>query len=882
GEPLGSSTSGRVHASTNDDCEFGPDDILLSDVRIDLLDADGEIVATTLTDAEGRYRFDNLAPGEYQVFEHQPTDYFNGDARVGTSGGRLDGEDTIAGIILASGTNAFAYDFCEHVGVGFSGWVYYDPDNDGTFDESETGIGGVTLSLLDADGNETGVTTTTSTNAANLGYYEFTGLPQGTYGVAEVQPVGYLDGLDTVGDRGGIADSASDRITGLVLAWGQNGAGYNFGELLPGSISGAVYVSPDGDCLVDEHEQPIADVVIELYNAQDELIATTTTDSEGRYQFTDLEPGDYAVREQQPDGFFDGGEYVGSGTGVVLGEDHIGQLSVGSGEHLVDNNFCEIPPASISGYVFQDGDTITTPDGSVPENLVALRDGTRTPDDRPISGVTLELRNGVTAAAIPGSEALPGVYGDGPIRTVTGADGFYEFVALPPGTYAVYEIHPDGFSDGIDTPGSAGGLAVNRHDPVDSDIISQLTIDPNDDAILSIPLAAGTASVENNFSEVIVNRDRPPILPPVSDPPAPPAALFISPIHPLPPLPVPVPRVVPDPAAPVYGSNLALAFTWHLSVIDAGRPRSIDSNRPRMQLTGSSENIAWSGEAAHQTLWTLLQIDYRAGEAQRTALFGDSKGVPVTGDFNGDGQTDLGLFLDGEWYIDVNGNGRWDEGDLWAKLGEKGDTPVTGDWDGDGKTDIGIFGPSWSGDPRAIEHEAGLPDRHNRLTGSWKNVPPQERDAARGIRTMKLTSEGIVRTDLIDHVFRYGESGDTPVAGDWNGDGIDTIGVFRHGMWHLDTNGDGRLTADDRRVEFGRAGDVPMVGDWDGDGIDELGVYRDGSWLRDSEVNNHLFAAHDQVFHANGTGLPIVGDWDGDGREEPGMFHGGPQTVAPE
>ena len=44
-----------------------------------------------------------------------------------------------------------------------------------------------------------------------------------------------------------------------------------------------------------------------------------------------------------------------------------------------------------------------------------------------------------------------------------------------------------------------------------------------------------------------------------------------------------------------------------------------------------------------------------------------------------------------------NGNGRWDTTDLWAQLGDEGELPVTGDWDGDGKDDIGIFGPAWFG-----------------------------------------------------------------------------------------------------------------------------------------------------------------------------------------
>src|SRR5206468_457208 len=79
----------------------------------------------------------------------------------------------------------------------------------------------------------------------------------------------------------------------------------------------------------------------------------------------------------------------------------------------------------------------------------------------------------------------------------------------------------------------------------------------------------------------------------------------------------------------------------------------------------------------------------------------------------GAGLTEVGIYRRGEWFIDVNGNGVWDEGDLYAKLGSENDLPITGDWDGDGKTDIGVFGPEWATDPRAIMAETGLPDRAN-------------------------------------------------------------------------------------------------------------------------------------------------------------------------
>src|SRR5207249_4851431 len=102
-----------------------------------------------------------------------------------------------------------------------------------------------------------------------------------------------------------------------------------------------------------------------------------------------------------------------------------------------------------------------------------------------------------------------------------------------------------------------------------------------------------------------------------------------------------------------------------------------------------------------------------------------------------------------EWFIDLNGNGVWDEGDLWAKLGTDRDRPVVGDWDGDGKDDIGIFGPLWAGDPRAILREPGLPDPYNEPSGALKNQPPKPHHAPLGKRELALRSQDKMRADVI-------------------------------------------------------------------------------------------------------------------------------------
>ncbi len=155
--------------------------------------------------------------------------------------------------------------------------------------------------------------------------------------------------------------------------------------------------------------------------------------------------------------------------------------------------------------------------------------------------------------------------------------------------------------------------------------------------------------------------------------------------------------------------------------------------------------------------WTLASDPTAKGV--RRLVFGMRGAIPVSGDFNGDGVTDVGVFKNGQWFIDLNANGVWDEGDLWAKLGHEGDKPVVGDWDGDGKDDIGIFGKAWAGDPRAIAAEPGLPDSNNRRKDRPKNIPPRTDEAAMGVRSLKRTAHGQTRADLIDHVFHYGTRG---------------------------------------------------------------------------------------------------------------------------
>ena len=747
--------------------------------------------------------------------------------------------------------------------------VYHDRSNDGQRAAAEEGIANVRITLFDDMGQRIAET---QTDAA--GRYEFSGLPAGIYTIREQQPVGWVDGIDLAGNVDGRpegrAENPGDQIGQLRLSWGESGQDYNFGEMRLGRIEGVVHLDLNADCRQQEGETGLVEVRVELLDQTGQVVDAMLTGGDGRFLFDDLLPGTYALREIQPDGYFQGGQRAGSGGGQIGEADLITEIVVGSGDAWTDYAFCEEPPSLISGFVFQDGPVIQLQVGqSLPDDITTLRDGELTPDDQRLQDVVLELRDGVTGIPLLASAvALPGVYPEGPITTTTDANGFYLFKGLHKGNYAVYQIQPDGFIDGLDSGGTIPSVAINRQDEIEPTILDALESDPNFDAIVRIALPPGQYSRQNNFSEIDVGRKL--IVVPF-DGPDPVAALPAYRLQ----IPVIEPVRVPDLEllsyeVPGYGfAQNAWSNTWHLSVIDGGSPRGNGERVPPqgpIWLKHGQYEIAWSNPAAHEMKWTLL---IQNGETLER-LFGIEHGIPVTGDFNGDGFTEIGVFAEGQWFIDLNGDGKWDENDLWAQLGHQGDLPVTGDWDGDGKHDIGIYGLAWSGDPRAVGRERGLPDRESDSHGEAKNLAHDNGDETdQATRTLKHTVRGETRSDQIDHVFHYGAIGNHPVAGDWNGDGVATIGVFEKGEWRLDRDGDGNFGDDDIEAKFGSVGDIPVVGDFNGDGVDEIAVYRGAQFIMDTN-RNHRIDEGDQVVAAP-RGRPVVGDWNGDGTDDVGV-----------
>jgi protocatechuate 3,4-dioxygenase beta subunit len=888
------SLSGHVYRDDNDDGVRQSNEVALAGVSIRLLTDSGALVAETTTDSNGQYQFQNLRKGTYRIVESTPDGYLDGKDTVGTIAGQIKGQlfasDDIRSIVLPPGLDGINYDFGELLPSSIAGNVYEDIDGDCVRDPDEVSLSNVLIELLDAQG---AVIDSTRTDAQ--GNYVFEGLRPGVYSIREQQPAGYLQGGQVAGTAGGDA-SVTDIISAIALGAGVNATQYDFCEQRIASLEGKVFADLNEDCIWDENESPIEGVRIELLDEAGAVVDTTYTDANGSYRFINLRPGIYSVRETQPSGYFQGAQMAPDGVADASVPDLLSGIRLRSGEHVDQLDFCEVPPATIAGYVFQDGEPIVTDDGLPPPVLKGLRDGIRSEGDRAIGGVVLELRTR-TGERIASRNALEGTYASETIRVTTDSNGYYEFRGLRPGAYHIYQMQPQGYFDGRDTAGSIGGFAINFDDNLadfdQQNILELLTLDsatnPRNDAILMINLNAGDASQENNFSEVLVSKT-PTVNPPAPPPPVTPPPFNPPPVNGFPTLPFERVLVIPPAIAGLpdqIAAGLTTEYTWHLSVINAGEPRGHRSDK-----TVSRERVADNAKVLNATQWTIDSVDQGRWvivstiKNKPTRLSRDAFDVQgakqLAGDFNGDGRDELALFKDGEWLLDINGNGVWDRGDLWAKLGERGDKPVVGDWDNDGKDDIGIFGPEWEGDDLAIEHEPGLPDPENRRVSVPKNLPPRDERLVRE-RLMQRSIAGEPRSDVIDHVFRFGSDMDQPVAGDFNGDGVSTLGIFSGGKWRIDVNGDGRFAAeDDAYFDFGEPGDIAVVGDFNGDGLDEIAVVRGRNLIIDSNGNG-AWDATDRVFEIEGeAGQVVVGDFDGDGIDEAAFYASLPIRGEPE
>ena len=173
-------------------------------------------------------------------------------------------------------------------------------------------------------------------------------------------------------------------------------------------------------------------------------------------------------------------------------------------------------------------------------------------------------------------------------------------------------------------------------------------------------------------------------------------------------------------------------------------------------------------------------------------------------------------------------------------------------------------------------------------SGDWPVMGDFSNSGARTVGVVRNSRHGVAGATSLKWYLRqvegpgdpdlavdFGQPGDIPVVGDWNGNGVHTIGVVRGNRWLLRNSN--RAGAPDYDFVFGQPGDIPVVGDWNGDGRTWIGMVRGDRWMLRSSLSSGN--PHFDFTFGGGPGYPVTGDWDGNGVTGVGWFNAGNWTI---
>ena len=320
-----------------------------NEIRITGTDFRGNSVdETVLTDVDGNYRFENLAPGTYAIEQDQPDVVFEAGVDRGDTTGDVQGNRVHEIVIGAAPGSIAGPTFYEYAPTLISGFVYVDANGDGTLDVEEDGLADVVIELsgTDFDGNQVSLTTTTNI----YGFYEFRGLAPGSYSVMQSQPSDFVSGASNVGDFGGVV--SDNLFANVTLGPGEQATSYNFGEFEKSSLSGSVFIDNDLDKNFDQGDTALQGATVKLEGTDfrgNQVSLETRSGADGNYLFDDLVAGNYSLTQVQPEGLTDGYSHVGIfnndeavlASNGVSSTNQISGIEIGVGRHGRSYNFSE-------------------------------------------------------------------------------------------------------------------------------------------------------------------------------------------------------------------------------------------------------------------------------------------------------------------------------------------------------------------------------------------------------------------------------------------------------------------------------------------------------------------------------------------------------------
>ena len=215
-------------------------------------------------------------------------------------------------------------------------------------------------------------------------------------------------------------------------------------------------------------------------------------------------------------------------------------------------------------------------------------------------------------------------------------------------------------------------------------------------------------------------------------------------------------------------------------------PAAVETGQ-RPCSSGDCDSLALINNGGMWRLYDELSADASTSDF----YFGNPGDIAFMGDWNGDGVATPGLYRQSDGFVYLRHSNTQGMADVTFFFGNPGDIPLVGDFDDNGRDTVSIY--------RSSEAKVYV------------------------VNKLGTNGGGL---GAADYSFYFGNPGDTPFVGDFNGNGKDSVGLHRASTGFVYFRN--TLTQGNAHLQFfyGNPGDVILAGDWDSDGDDTVAVYR--------------------------------------------------------
>jgi len=388
-------------------------------ITITLLDENDNNI-TSITSTNGEYKFCSLVPDQYKIkVTNLPDGYVISPKDIG-------GDDTNDSDIDQSTKESDTIELQNdnlNIDIGvyekptycLGDYIWYDDNKNGIQDSDEKGVENIKITL-----NDTNTTTITDSS----GKYEFCGLENGDYFITvdkSTLPNGYEftdknQGSDDTQDSDiNPVDGKSDTVT---ISESDNKT-VDGGIYTQSSIGDKVWLDSNANGIQDTGEEGVSGVNVKLLKDCSTEINSTKTDGNGNYIFRDINPDEYCLEFELPNGYILSSKNIGSNDSVDSDVDSntlkTETTTISSGENDMSWDMGIYQPATIGDKVWID------------ENANGIQDSNESGQ----SGITVELMKDCNTSIA---------------TKTTDSNGSYLFTDITPDEYCIkFSNLPDGF-----------------------------------------------------------------------------------------------------------------------------------------------------------------------------------------------------------------------------------------------------------------------------------------------------------------------------------------------------------------------------------------------------------------------------------------------------